>query len=384
MKTPKLISLSLFGLALNAIFNGIYILLIARESDSQLLAQSMVIWSGFFVAGACIAPFENYFLYRQISNAAPQRQGRVLLLSCTVFLLVGLSICISQKVDLWTLPLTLTAGLCTGKMVHLRARAISEGHLTRVSLANAIEGLARAATLMFCIHQYEELTFLQILISYVAGNLISLIPYFDRENIEIAKEREAIPHSKIYGFAIIGLLTSLVSGGLPYVAGYFNAQSISVTLFFFTLSRSLLILQSILVYVKPSYAKQLGKSNSSKLQLVYSIPLLALGYIILSLLKCGVDAALAIDLSSISNTDLIWFALALLLSASFALKIATKTATHDWSYALISSVFGVLAACLPFILRDSGTTSFHTAMILAPLTGILTLTQLDKRREIRA
>ena len=77
MKTPKLISLSLFGLALNAIFNGIFILLIARESDSRLLAQSMVIWSGFFVAGACIAPFENYFLYRRIDNAAPQRQGRV-------------------------------------------------------------------------------------------------------------------------------------------------------------------------------------------------------------------------------------------------------------------------------------------------------------------
>ena len=384
MKTPKLISLSLFGLALNAIFNGIFILLIARESDSQLLAKSMVLWSGFFVAGACIAPFENYFLYRRIGNAAPQRQGRVILLSCTVFLLVGLSICISQKVNLWTLPLTLTAGLCTGKMVHLRARAISEGHLTRVSLSNAIEGLARATMLIFWIHQYEKLTFLQILISYIAGNLISLIPYLVRENKEIANERDAIPHLKIYGFAIIGLLTSLMSGGLPYVAGYFNAESISVTLFFFTLSRSLLILQSILVYVKPNYAKQLGNGNSSKILLVYSIPLFTLGYLILLLFKYVVETMLAIDLSSINHIDLIWFALGLVLSAFFALKISTKNATDKWIYALISSLSGVLAACLPFILRGSGATSFHTAMILAPLTGILTLAQLDKRREIRA
>jgi hypothetical protein len=384
VKTPKLISLSLFGLVLNAIFNGIFILLIARESDSQLLAKSMVIWSGFFVAGACIAPFENYFLYRRIDNAAPQRQGRVILLSCTVFLFVGLSICISQKVTLWTLPLTLTAGLCTGKMVHLRARAISEGHLTRVSLSNAIEGLARATMLMFWIHQYEKLTFLQILISYIAGNFISLIPYLGRENREIASERDAIPHSKIYGFAIIGFLTSLMSGGLPYVAGYFNAESISATLFFFTLSRSLLILQSILVYVKPNYAKQLGNGNSSKILFVYAIPLFTLGYLILSLFKYSVETILAIDLSSISHVDLIWFVFGLVLSAFFALKISTKNATDEWRYALISSVFGVLAACLPFILRDSGTTSFHTAMILAPLTGILTLAQLDKRREIRA
>jgi hypothetical protein len=266
-------------------------------------------------------------------------------------------------------------------MVHLRASAISEGHLTRVSLSNAIEGLARAAMLMFWIHQYEKLTFLQILIAYVAGNLISLIPYLGQENIEIANEREAIPHSKIYGFAIIGLLTSLISGGLPYVAGYFNAESISVTLFFFTLSRSLLILQSILVYVKPNYAKQLGNGNSSKILLVYSIPLFTLGYLILSLFKFGVETILAINLSSISHIDLIWFASALLLSAFFALKISTKNATEEWSYALISSVIGVLAACLPFILGDAGANSFHTAMILAPLSGILTLIQLDKWQE---
>ena len=380
MKTPKLISLSLFGLALNAIFNGIFILLIARESDSRLLAQSMVIWSGLFVAGACIAPFENYFLYQRIGDAALQRHGRVLLLGCAVFFLMGLSTYIFQNVSLWTLPLTLSAGLCTGQMIHLRAKAISEGHLTKVSLSNVIEGLARAATLIFCIHQYEKLTFLQILISYVVGNLISLLPYLGRKYIEDENELEAIPHPKIYGFAIIGLLTSLMSGGLPYVAGYFNAKSISVTLFFFTLSRSLLILQSILVYVKPNLAKQLGENNSSKVLFVYSIPLLILGYAIIILLKYGVDAALAIDLSSISNTDLIWFVFALVLSAFFALKIATKNATDEWSYALISSVLGVLAACLSFILGDSGATSFHAAMILAPLTGILTLTQLDKRQ----
>ena len=381
MKTPKLISLSFLGLALNASFNGIFILLIARESDSQLLAQSMVIWGGFFVAGACIAPFENYFLYQRIGNTQNQRHGKVVMLSSAIFLLVGLSIYLSQGVSLWTLPLTLTAGYCTGQMVHLRAKAISQGHLTRVSLSNCMEGLARAAVLIIYTNQYEDISVLQILISYVAGNLVSLIPYLKRKTTRIEIALEPIPHSKLSGFAVIGLTTSLITGGLPYVAGYFDASSISVVLLFFTLSRSLLITQSILVYIKPNLAKELGEGKSSRNLLLYSFPLIVVAYLVLSLLKYGVDAALEIDLSTISHRGILLYASSLVISAFFNFKIATKSATPEWSYAVISGLFGLLAAYLSFTFINSGINSFHAAMILAPLTGIFALIQLDKRRE---
>ncbi len=382
MKTPKLISVSLTGLALNAIFNGIFILLIAREADSQLLAQSMVIWSGFFVAGACVAPFENYFLYQRIGNAQNIRHGKVTLLSSTVFLIVGLSIYLSQGVSIWTLPLTLMAGFCTGQMVHLRAKAISQGFLFRVSLSNSMEGFTRAAVLIFCIYQVENLSFLQILLSYISGNLVSLLPYLQGETKRDTKTLITIPNFKLYGLAIIGLITSLTTGGLPYLAGYFDATSIPVILLFFTLSRSLLIIQSILVYVKPQLAKDLGEGNSSRILVRYSVPLIAITYALLLILKYGVDAILEINLSSINQGDLFIYACSLVTSAFFALKIATKNATSDWGYAITSGFFSLLTACLSFILINTEANSFYTAMILAPLTGIFALVQLDKRREI--
>jgi hypothetical protein len=382
VKTPKLISISLVGLVLNALFNGVFILLIARESDSQILAQSMVIWSGFFVAGACIAPFENYFLYQRIGNAQNVRHGKVILLSSTVFLIVGLSIYLSQGLSVLTIPLTLTAGFCTGHMVHLRAKAISQGLLFRVSLSNSMEGFARAAVLFFCTNQIENLSSLQILLSYIAGTLVSLLPYLQLKNKREIKVPETIPNLKLYGLAIIGLLTSLTTGGLPYLAGYFDATSISIILFFFTLSRSLLIIQSILVYVKPQIAKDLGEAISSRTLLRYSIPLIAINFSLLLLLKHSVETILDINLSSIDQKDLFLYASSLVTSAFFALKIATKNASAQWGYAVTSGVFALLVACLSFVLIGTGTNAFHTAMILAPLTGILTLIQLDKRREI--
>jgi hypothetical protein len=267
-------------------------------------------------------------------------------------------------------------------MVHLRAKAISQGLLYRVSLSNSIEGFVRAAALIFCINQIESLSFLQILLSYIAGTLVSLLPYLQRENKRETRALEIIPNFKLYGFAIIGLFTSLTTGGLPYLAGYFDATSISVILFFFTLSRSLLIIQSILVYVKPQLAKDLGEGNSSRTLLRYSVPLIAITYALLLILKYGVDAILDINLSSINQGDLFMYAFSLVTSAFFALKIATKNATAEWGFAMISSVFALLVAYLSFILIDTATNSFHTAMILAPLSGIFALVQLDKSREI--
>jgi hypothetical protein len=143
----------------------------------------------------------------------------------------------------------------------------------------------------------------------------------------------------------------------------------------------LLIIQSILVYVKPNLAKELGEGKSSRNLLLYSFPLIVVAYLVLSLLKYGVDAALEIDLSTISHRGILLYASSLVISAFFNFKIATKNATPEWSYAVISGLFGLLAAYLSFTFINSGINSFHAAMILAPLTGIFTLIQLDKRRE---
>jgi hypothetical protein len=375
VKTKKLVAVSLAGLTLNAVFNGFYILLIARESDSELLAQSMVMWGGFFVAGACIAPFENYRLYRRMGDDHEQSHGKVLVLSSFLFLSVGLSIKISQDGSWWTLPFTLVIGLCIGLMVNLRASSISQGELRTVSISNAIEGFVRCVAITFCTIQFETLTFLQILISYMFGNIASLVPYFRKENIQRGSKLESIPTSRLYGLAAIGLSTSLITGGLPYMAGYFETNSISTILFFYTLGRSLLIIMSVLVYVRPQLAKDFGEKNSFIRLIKLLTPLLLLLQLLLMILKYALEVVFKFDLSQLGTFDLFLFAISINLNGYFALRIAATNVAVQLRKSLQAACLSLFVALLSFTLIDSSKIAFYSAMILGPLAGILALAQ---------
>jgi hypothetical protein len=379
--TPKLVSISLFGLGINAAFNGIFILQIARVSDSVLLAESMVMWGGFFVAGACVAPFENYFLYRRLEGSDQYSRFKVLLLSGSLFLIIGLSLSFTQYMSLWVLPLTLLVGLCVGQIVFLRSEAIYQEELARVSLSNITEGLTRAIAILIFTLQIESITLWHILISYAVGNLVSLLPYLKIHNIKQSKTPPALSIKKVYGFAVIGLFTALITGGLPYLAGFFEVVTISTILFFFTITRSLLIFQSVLVYVKPNWAKKLGDETSMMKLSKYLLASLVPIFLLLTIVKYGVEFILDIDLSLIKYDDILYFSLALIVSAYFNLKIASQNATNLWFSAVTAGILGFLTACLAFLIIDPVANSFYGAMIFAPLIGILFLVQFSKSRE---
>ena len=384
MKISKHVSISLLGLGLNALFNGVFILQIARVSDSVLLGQSMVLWSGFFVAGSCIAPFENYFLYRRMDGFDQYSNFKLLLTSSLLFLVVGLSISFTQNVSLWTIPLTLFTGLCVGQVVFLRSEAIYQRELTRVSVSNISEGLSRVASLTLFIAYFERISFWHILISYAAGNLVSVVPYLKLRSEKSAAVRADLPVNKIYGFAVIGLFTALIAGGLPYLASYFEVEKISTILFFFTLSRSLLILQSLLVYVKPDWAQKIGAENSLSKVLVFSFGFMIFISLLLVILKQGIELNLNIELSMINTNSILYFSVALVVSAIFNLKIATQNASSDWGVAVISGILGFSTACLAFSLIDSAQNSFYGAMIFAPFAGILYLFYSARSRKTSA
>ena len=381
MKTPRLVSISLLGLGLNALFNGVFILLIGRVSDSALLAQSMILWSGFFVAGACIAPFENYFLYRRMDGSDQYSKRRVLQTSSLLFLLVGFSISFTQDVSLWIFPLTMFVGICTGYIVFFRSESIYQGELKRVSLSNVSEGLSRVASLIILITLFERITFLHILISYAVGNFASIVPYLRIKSKNRSAPSLLLPANKIFGFAVIGFFTALITGGLPYLSGFFEPETIATILFFFTLSRSLLILQSVLVYVKPGWAKAFGSENSLNKVLVYSFVSSIVTFLMLSIVKFGIGLFLDVDLSSISIVDTIYFSLALVASAFFSLKIATQNVSSNWGRAAAAGVVGFSAACLTFAFIDSAVNSFYGAMIIGPLAGTIYLSYSSRRRE---
>jgi hypothetical protein len=384
MKTPKKVSISLLGLGLNALFNGVFILLIGKVSDSTLLAQSMILWSGFFVAGACIAPFENYFLYRRMDGSDQYSRGRVLQVSGLLFLLAGLSISFTQNVSIWITPLTMSVGICVGLMVFLRSEAIYQGELKRVSLSNISEGLSRFAALTIFIALFERITLWHILISYLVGNFASTFPYLKLKSKKGSLPSQLLSTNKIFGFTVIGLFTALITGGPPYLSGLFGVESISAILFFFTLSRSLLIFQSVLVYVKPHWAKALGGDISLAKLLVFSFASSIVTFAILLSLKFSIQLFLDIDLSAINLGATIYFSLALVVSALFSLKIAKQNVSSNWGTAATAGVIGLAAACLMFAIIESAVNSFYGAMIFGPLTGTVYLYYSSRRRATSA
>jgi hypothetical protein len=199
--------------------------------------------------------------------------------------LVGISLNITQQASVWVPALTLLLGFCVGKMVYLRAKAISDKKLTMVSLSNSAEGLVRATAVFVMIHEFESLNLTLIITAYLLGNLVSLIPVLSNSNGNDLSIVESIPTRKFYSLGAIGLMSALITGGLPYVAGFFHASSIASLLFFFTLSRSLLILQSLMVYVNPKFAKHFGEEKSLVKIFKVSMPLLVVIFVLLIALK---------------------------------------------------------------------------------------------------
>jgi hypothetical protein len=378
----KLVPVSLFGLAFNAICNSLFLLQIAKFSDSELLAHSMVMWSGFFVAGACVSPFESYFLYRKIGDSHEERHSNVVILSSTLFLLVGISLNITQQASVWVPALTLLLGYCVGKMVYLRAKAISEKKLTRVSLSNSAEGLVRATAVFVMIQEFKSLNLTLIIMAYLLGNLVSLIPVLPNSAGNNLTILESIPTPKFYSLGAIGLMSALITGGLPYIAGFFHSSSIASLLFFFTLSRSLLILQSLMVYVNPKFAKRFGEEKSLVKFLKVSMPLFALIFILLIALKTFAEIFLGIDLNSIKLTEISFFSAALLLGALFNLGIATQNSGNKWKNSIYPGIVGIISCCLAFKVIESSENAFYFSMVFAPLIGLLLLNYLARRSEI--
>jgi hypothetical protein len=378
----KLIPVSLFGLAFNALCNSIFILQIAKFSDSELLAHSMVMWSGFFVAGACVAPFESYFLYRKIGESHEERHSNVVILSSTLFLLVGISLNITQQASVWVPALTLLLGFCVGKMVYLRAKAISEKKLGRVSLSNSAEGLVRATAVFVMIQEFKSLNLTLIITAYLLGNLVALIPVLPNQNGNDLSNLESIPTPKFFSLGAIGLMSALITGGLPYVAGFFHSSSIASLLFFFTLSRSFLILQSLMVYVNPKFAKRFGAEKPCVKFFKVSMPLFVVIFILLTALKKFAEVFLDIDLNSIKLTEILFFSAALLLGALFNLGIATQNSGNKWKNSIYPGIVGIVISCMAFKTIESSENAFYFSMVFAPLIGLLLLHYLERRSEI--
>ena len=132
-----------------------------------------------------------------------------------------------------------------------------------------------------------------------------------------------------------------------------------------------MIIQSILVYVRPQLAKKLGEDNSPLAVFKILVPLLFLIHILILILKYGVETVFRFDLSQLGTVDPFLFTISIVLNGYFALRIAAKNISIQWWNGLASSCLSLLTAFLCFTIIDSSKIAFYSAMILAPLVGII-------------
>jgi hypothetical protein len=130
-----------------------------------------------------------------------------------------------------------------------------------------------------------------------------------------------------------------------------------------------------LIYVNPHVAKDFGEQKPFTKLLKLQVPLVLLIFLLLLVLKFGVETIFKVDLSQLGTFDLLLFANSIILSGYFALRIAVNNVAIVWKNGLISSCSSLLIAFLTFNLIDSSKIAFYSAMILAPLIGIITLIQ---------
>ncbi len=379
MKKVPTAFVSISGLIINGVGNGLFIILVSRYSTPEVTTQTMLIWAAFFVAGACVAPFENLFLYRVTVQGNEVSSGRITFFAITIFGVIGGTLYFLTSAGLMAIITSIMVGWSNVTIVRSRAHSIAYQKLARVSISNSIEGAGRALGLYLFIVFNNTLTTEMVIQSYVLGNLLALIPYRIAPHLPTTDAKFIVSWRKIFGLSLIGFLVALSTGGLPYLSGFFGVTNISIYLLIFTLARSLLIMQTLLTYHSPMSVIKLGSHNSYSRMLISITIASTLFYCCLIPLKATLDFFTGINLESVSYLDLWFYAMGLASSSIFGLKIAAQNSSAEWKLAIAGALVSVATATSFFLVITDQSQAFLLAMSIAPFLGLMTVVHFDRK-----
>jgi hypothetical protein len=374
-------ALTSLGFGINGLGNALFLYLISINAPTQVLLEAIVFWSAIFWSGAVVAPFETLFLYSKAKNQSIKSSMSFTLISVSIFTFSGAVVYFSMNLQPSVILLMTFIGLSNLVTVKNRPIKLAEKNFRIVAQANSYEGTIRAALVMLLILLDVNLSSIKVLIVFLAGGLLANFVYLmDRPSVPSFKQpTEILDKKKTLGLSLIGGSSAIFLGGLPYLAGIFNDLDLAPYVTFYTITRLLLTIQSILTSVRPNLINHLGRSpNIARFVFQFVILIIPIFFLVIVIHRALSNFGLGY-LSTISDVELLSFSTSLALTSTYSIYVSSLNASSAWSSGVLPSLSSaLLAITLMFSMTDK-VTAFHLTMMLAPLTAILLLIHASER-----
>jgi hypothetical protein len=361
------------GYALNGLGNALFIYLISIHVSSEVLLQTIVYWSAIFWSGTVLAPFETLFLYSKAKKTALNYSLLLPVVGVTIFSLSGIIIFLTLNSHPITIFVMAAIGYSNLINVRNRPTRLAMQEYKVVARANTYEGLARVFALLCLIFLKIDFNSSIVLTVFLLGSLSANVIYLRRGDINFESKdiNENINKEKIIGLSIIGASSALFTGGLPYFVGIFNDSDLTPYVTFYTITRLFLIIQSVVISIRPNRVNNFGINLSLRSFVVYSIILLiptSFGLFLLKKLlsKIGLDY-----LSAINNFEVMFFSSSLVFGALYSIYVSSKCATDSWKICILPSVSSACIAIISLTTIINKVIAFQATMVVAPLSAAL-------------
>ena len=361
------------GYLLNGFGNAIFIYLISINSSNEVLLQTIVYWSAIFWSGTVLAPFETLFLYSKAKKKSLNPSVLLPIVAVTIFMLSGLIIYLTLNSHPITILIMAAVGYSNLINVRNRPIRLAIRDFRVVARANTYEGLSRSLVMLFLIVFQVDLNASIVLFVFLLGSLCANTVYLRKmnHNFEPKETFENLEKEKIIGLSIIGASSALFTGGLPYFVGIFNDSNLTPYVTFYTITRLLLIIQSVITSIRPNQVNDFGINSSLRTFLIYAIAMLIPTTLGLFLLK-NLLSRIGLDyLSAINNYEVAFFSSSLVFGALYSIYLGSMCATYAWKICLLPSISSSLVAIMLIVAIVNKVLAFQVTMSVVPLFAIL-------------
>ncbi len=369
------------GYALNGIGNALFIYLISINASSEVLLLTIVFWSAIFWSGTVLAPFETLFLYSKAKKTSLNYSILLPVVGVSIFTLSAVVVYFTLESPFITIPIMTAIGYSNLINIKNRPIRLASRDFNVVAKANTLEGVLRAILILLLIFFAVDLDPSLILMVFLLGNLSANYVYLrsSKKTIYPKENHGHVDKQKIIGLSFIGASSALFSGGLPYFVGVFDEINLTPYMTFYTITRLLLIVQSIMTSVKPNEVNNFGSELRFKKFLQYFLILVfptcfALLIIQELLSRIGLEY-----LSAIGSYEVISFTTSLIFTSFLTIYISSLSTTDSWKTCVNPAITSAIFAIVLITLMTDKVLAFQLTMSLAPLLAITLLLYRSSR-----
>lgn len=373
MKSTASGTVTLIGLLLNGLFNGLFLILIGLVTTGEATSQSFIYWSAIFWAGSAFAPLENMNLFRSAKAGKSNYISGISQKSAVVFLLIATSLVAFSDFPKTTIAIATLTGICNAQIIKLRPIHLAAKKFNTVAAANCVEGLSRVSLLYSLQYFVEAILFWQVAAVYLVGSSLSLLIYYAQKSIILPTESNQSSFEKFSSLkiGIASLLLTASAGGFPYIANFIVNADIDQIVYFFLISRSLLVFNTLALSIFPNRYRQIGEEINTKLILTFSFLLIPPTYFLLFAILKILKILYSQDLQEIDSASLLIFSISIISSAIFSLVSSANFVNGDFRIIFASGVASLFISVSTLWVFSDPAWGFLLSIVISPFTGVL-------------